>query len=96
MNHYDEFHSAYARNLGRMLAGHFLTVGPEDREQVVCVDRVKHVTVGIDRDEIFVGIHVYDTNGTEWILYGDGTIADDDDSKVGRHDIKDSTLRAVV
>jgi hypothetical protein len=93
MNHSDEFHMAYARNLTRMLAGHFLTVGPEDREQVVCVDRIKDVTVGIDRDGLFAGVTVYDTNGGVWTLYTNGTIADDDDSTVGRHDLTFESLR---
>lgn len=95
MNHYDTHHSAYARNVSRMLHGHLLTVGPEDREQVVCIDRVKNVIVGIDRDGIFVGVEVYDTAGGTWTLYGDGLIEDADHQNAGRHDIKTETLRTV-
>ena len=95
--HYSEFHPAYARELDRMLHGHLLTVGPEDREQVVCVDRVKQVTVGIDDRGIYCGIEVYDTTDRVWVLYSDGTIEDvaTDYDVVGRHDITFSTLRTV-
>jgi hypothetical protein len=98
MNHYDEFHSAYARNLGRMLHGHLLTVGPEDREQVVCIDRIKQVTVGIDDRGIYCGVLVYDTNDHVWALYSDGTIedVDNDYATAGRHELKLSTLRPVA
>jgi hypothetical protein len=97
MNHYDVHHAAYARNVGRLLHGHLLTVGPEDREQVVCIDRVKQINVGIDDTGIYCGVLVYDTNNHVWALYSDGTIedVDDDYSTVGRHDLSLRTLRTV-
>lgn len=94
--HYDEFPGAYARNLQRMLHGHLLTVGPEDREQVVTIDRIKDVSVGIDMHGIFVGIDIYDTEGNVWTLYGNGEIENVDHECVGKHDIKDGTLRVAV
>jgi hypothetical protein len=93
--HYDVHHAAYARNIGRLLHGHMVTVGPEHDERLITIDRIKDVTVGIDRAGIFVGITVYDTAGSIWTVYGDGTIEDVDHQAAGRHDINWSTLRTL-
>lgn len=88
---YDVHHGAYARNLNRILAGQTLTVGDDEQgiqERTVTIDHVRSVIVGIDSDGLFVGVTVLDTEGDEITLYGDGTVTDEDDSKVGTHSFK--------
>jgi hypothetical protein len=88
---YDSFHAAYARNIERMVAGQTLDVGDNERsieEQTVEIDRIHSVTVGIDAEGIFAAINVIDTEGNGWSLYQDGTISDEDDQTVGRHELK--------
>jgi hypothetical protein len=94
---YDEFHPAYARNLGRLVAGITLDVEPvvgwtPDGEltepRTVTVERLASVTVGVDSAGIFAGLNVIDTDGDEWTLYTDGTISDSEDRTVGRHTLK--------
>lgn len=85
---YDDFHAAYARNLGRVLNGKTLTVNStrDDGDDItLTVERIKNVTVGIDSKGIFAGITVVDTHGVEFTLYGDGSVTDDDDRVVGSH-----------
>lgn len=88
---YDTFASAYARNIERIVAGRTLDVGDNERgieEQTVEIAGVQSVVVGIDSDGIFAAINVYDTDGHGWSLYSDGTISDEDDQTVGRHELK--------
>jgi hypothetical protein len=95
---YDEFHFAYARNLGRLVAGITLDVDsvvgwtPEDGEitepRTFTVERLANVTVGVDSTGIFAGLNVIDTDGGKWTLYTDGTISDSEDRTVGRHTLK--------
>jgi hypothetical protein len=93
---YDEFHFAYARNLGRLVEGLELTVevhvctwdGLLTEPRTVTVERIANVTVGVDSAGIFAGLNVIDTDGGEWTLYTDGTISDSEDRTVGRHTLK--------
>jgi hypothetical protein len=88
---FDEFHMSYARNISRMVVGHTLDVGDYEQgteEQTIEIDRVKSVVVGIDSDGIFAAINVYDTQGHGWSLYSDGTVSDEHDHTVGRHELK--------
>jgi hypothetical protein len=88
---YDTFHSAYARNIERIVVGTTLDVGDNERgieEQTIEIARVQSVVVGIDTDGIFAAINVYDTEGHGWSLYQDGTVSDEDDQTVGRHELK--------
>jgi hypothetical protein len=94
---YDEFHFAYARNLGRLVAGITLDVEPvvgwtPDGEltepRSVTVERIANVTVGVDSAGIFAGLNVVDTQGDGWTLYTDGAISDSEDRTVGRHTLK--------
>lgn len=94
---YDEYHPAYARNLGRMLAGRTLDVGDYERgidEKTITIERVGIVTVGIDSEGLFCGVQVIDTDGATWTLFDDGNVSDSDDQQVGRHTFTSSPARA--
>jgi hypothetical protein len=91
---YDEFHVAYARNLGRLVSERTLDIeavvghtpdGPITEPRTVTIERLTNVTVGIDGTGLFAGLEVLDGDGATWTLYSDGTIADSDDTTVGRH-----------
>ncbi len=90
---WDEFHGAYARNIGRILVGRRFTQEPDADEFVmvpgydITVARVASVTVGIDSAGIFAGITVIDTDGAAWTFYSHGTVADADDVIVGSHSL---------
>ena len=84
---WDEFHSAYARELGRMLIGETTKVdrGPGQ----FTVASIKSVIVGIDSDGIFAAVNVYDEDGYAWSLYSNGTVCEyESDREVGRHNLK--------
>lgn len=87
-------------NLKRILVGRKLTFGDEEagqRERTIEIAHVDGVTVGIDSDGIFAGICIATTDGDELTLYNDGTICDGDNGEnLGRHNLKASTVRAVV
>ena len=88
---FDVVHGAYGRNLERMLAGLTLDIGDNETsvpEETVTIDKVSQLVVGIDSTGIFCSVGVRDTDGREWSLYNDGTIADLDDRVVGRHSFK--------
>lgn len=94
---YDEFHMSYARNISRTVVGAMLDVGDNERgieEQTVEIARVQSVVVGIDSDGIFAAINVYDTDGQGWSLYSDGTVSNEDDQTVGRHELKTLPVQA--
>lgn len=85
---HDEFHHAYARELGRLVAGIVLEIGdPESGipDEATTVARLRSVTVGVDDNGLFCGLTVVDEDGREFTLYNDGTVADADDHRVGRH-----------
>ncbi len=90
---WDEFHGAYARNIGRVLVGRRFTQEPEADEFSMtpgydfAVARVSSVTVGIDSDGIFAGITVRDLTEAEWTFYSNGTVANGDDETVGTHSL---------
>lgn len=87
----DEFHAAYARNLSRLVAGMTLDIGDDEQgieEKTVTVDRIRNVVVGVDSAGLFAGVTVRDTEGGEWVLYTDGTLADENDRTVGRHALR--------
>jgi hypothetical protein len=90
----------YFVNLGRILVGRKLSFGDEEagqRERTIEIAHIDGVTVGIDSDGIFAGICIATTDGGELTLYNDGTICDGDDGEnLGRHNLKASTVKAVV
>lgn len=86
---WSEFHSAYAREIERIVAGQTLTVGPEGAEREITVARIRNVIVGIDSTGIFAAINVWDEDDHAWSLYNDGSICEyDTDIEVGRHNLK--------
>ena len=89
---YDTHAAAYARNVGRLVAGATLDIGDYEQgipERTVTIDRLKDVVVGIDSAGIFAALHVYDLNENIWTLYSDGTISEyETDQTVGRHELK--------
>jgi len=90
---FDTHAAAYARNVSRLVVGVTLDIGDNEQgieEKTVTIEALRNVTVGIDCAGIFASINVRDTDGGEWSLYSDGTIADDDDRTVGRHELRTS------
>jgi hypothetical protein len=88
---FDVVHGAYGRNLERMLSGLTLDIGDNETsvpEETVTIDKVSQIVVGIDSTGIFCSVGVRDTDGREWSLYNDGSVADSDDRIVGRHSFK--------
>ena len=93
---FDEYHSAYAREVGRLVAGQTFQIGDNEsgiREREFTVTGIKNVVVGIDSTGIFAAINVYDEDGFAWSLYSDGTICEyETDHEVGRHNLKTRPL----
>lgn len=84
---FSEFHSAYAREIERLIVGQ--TIEAEHGPGSFTISRVKNVVVGIDSNGIFAAINVYDEDGYAWSLYNDGTVCEyDTDREVGRHNLK--------
>lgn len=74
-------------NLSRILVGQTFELDERHGGRTVTIGKVTGVDVGVDSERIFVGINVSDEIGGEWVLMGDGTVADNDDQGVGHHNV---------
>ncbi len=95
-DHYDEFHGAFARNIGRILIGRRFRQEPDADEfamtpgydiTVTELAGDHAVVVGIDSAGIFAGITVRDLTEIEWTFYADGRVVNGDDATVGTHQL---------
>ena len=78
-------------NLEPMLRGRKLNVA--GRQPVI--QYVPAITVGIDSHGIFASIRVV-ADGTAYELHTDGSVHDEDDHEVGRHEFTFKSLKAAV
>ncbi|HEY8723467.1 MAG TPA: hypothetical protein VIL92_06360 [Gaiellaceae bacterium] len=99
-DHYDEFHPAYARNTERLLKGRVLQIGDNERgieERTICIDRLKGVGVGVDRDGLFSFVQIVTTDGETFTLLDNGQVEDAEERTVSYdHGIRNLPAQAVV
>ncbi len=88
LEHYDEIHGVYLRNVNRMMEGRLFTdEGDETTGYAFRVAHVRRGWMGIDSLGMFCAFSVIDTEGAEWAFYSSGIVCDAADVTVGSHSL---------